>query len=135
MAAVTIISDQLHEVEAHRDGDTILLDPDKLTDAIGWELKAQGLCQGDVCVPVRDPGALRRGDRLDLAAVAEALGRQVVIDSGIGIAALGAAPDERRQALADLHAAPFALNDLDGKAHHLDEWRGTKKLLVAFSSW
>jgi hypothetical protein len=43
--------------------------------------------------------------------------------------------EQRRQALDSLEAPPFTLPDLGGAAHQLEEWRGTKKLLVAFASW
>ena len=102
---------------------------------LGWQLKPEGLCRDDICVPVRDAGSLRVGDRLDVAAVAGALGRPVVIDAAAAMAAMGLDGELRHQALTGLHAPPFSLPDLDGNVHHLAEWRGSKKLLVAFASW
>ena len=34
-----------------------------------------------------------------------------------------------------LRAVPFTLPDLDGVPHELTEWKGRKRLLVAFSTW
>jgi hypothetical protein len=137
MPQVTIIEDETRTVEATVDGDGVLIEPGRLGDALGWELKAEGLCRGDVCVPVRDPAGLRPADagRLDLAAVAAALGRPVVVDAQAGLAAVALPAEQRRQALESLQAPPFALHDLDGVTHQLSEWRGRKKLLVAFASW
>jgi peroxiredoxin len=134
---ITIIDTEARTVEATADpaGRTFLVDPDRLTDALGWELKPSGLCQGSVCVPVRDIGALRIGGRLDLVAVAGALGRPVVVDVEAGLMAMALSAELRRQALEDLHAPPFELPDVDGVLHALGEWAGQKKALVTFSSW
>ena len=40
--------------------------PDDLRVAIGWELKPEGLCRDDVCVPVRDRDALLVDGMVDL---------------------------------------------------------------------
>src|SRR6476469_7190960 len=37
------------------DGDRVLLDAGALGELTGWQLKPEGLCRADVCVPVRDP--------------------------------------------------------------------------------
>ena len=135
MTPITIISDKYHAVDARVDGGRLLIPPDALPQAIGWTLKPDGLCQDDVCVPVRDRAALLVGDDLDLAAIAAVLGRQAVVDAEAGIAAIANDTETRRRALDGLEAPDFALGDLDGATHHLHEWRGTKKLLVAFASW
>jgi len=131
----TILSDDVGTVEATAHNDQLLIDPADLPDALGWELKPEGLCRGSVCVPVRDAAALIRDDKLDIAAVAAALGRPAIVDAPIGIAAVALAAERRQQALDGLRAPSFTLPDLDGVAHQLQEWRGDKKLLVAFASW
>jgi hypothetical protein len=135
MAQVTIIGEDARTVDATISGDRVLVAPEVLPAAIGWELKPQGLCRGDTCVPVRDRSALFADDRLDLAAVAGALGRPVVVDAAAALAAIGLDAEQRHAALQTLHAAPFTLPDLDGQPHELAEWRGQKRLLHAFSSW
>ena len=135
MTTLTVITDEARTVEATVEGNRILLDPADLPRAIGWELKAEGLCQGDRCVPVRDRGALLVGDRVDLAAAAAALGRPSVMDPAAGMAAVALPSEERHRALEALRAPSFALPDLHGASHRLEEWRGRKKLLLAFSTW
>jgi len=135
MPELTIIDEAVHGVTGTTDDDRMLVDPDSFGDATGWELKPEGLCRGDVCVPVARPEALIVDGRLDVAAVATALGRPVVIDPAAGMAAIGLAADERRRALDGLQAPDFRLPDLDGASHGLEEWRGKKKLLVTFASW
>ena len=110
-----------------------LTDETDVEAAIGWTLKPEGLCRGEVCVPVRDREALFVDGRLDVARVAEALDAPCLVEDGI--AAVGEPRWIRRQASADLQAPDFSLPDLDGRVHTLDEWQGRKKLLVTFATW
>jgi hypothetical protein len=135
MPQVTIMSDDVRTVEAALDRGRALIDPDRLPDALGWELKSEGLCRDDTCVPVRDATALFVGGQLDLGGVAAALGRPAVIDTEAGIVAIALPAEQRHRALDDRRAPSFTLSDLDGVGHSLEEWRGRKKLLVAFASW
>jgi peroxiredoxin len=137
MTQITIIDAGARTVEATPavDRGTFLIDADRLGSALGWELKAAGLCREDTCVPVADVGSLHIRGQLDLAAVAGALGRPVVVDVEAGVMAVALPTELRRQALVGLRAPAFELPDLDGKARHLDEWLGLKRLLVTFSSW
>ncbi len=135
MSELTVIDEDVHTVTGTTDGGRLLVDTAAFGAALGWELKPEGLCRGDVCVPVADPGPLVVDGRLDVAAVAAALGRPVVVDPDAGIAALGLATDVRSQALDGLEAPGFRLPDLEGAPHGLDEWHGQKKLLVTFASW
>jgi hypothetical protein len=132
MAQMTFISDRTREAEAEVDSGRLLVEVRALPEAIGWELKPEGLCRDDACVPARD---LSAGGPVDIAAVAAALGRQCVVDADARVAAIALDAETRRQALDALHAPAFALPDLDGVVHHLSEWSGRKKLLIAFSSW
>lgn len=131
----TIVTEETHTIAAVADGDRLLIDPEALPRALGWEWKPEGLCRDNVCVPVRDRAALMAGEQLDIGAVAGALGRLAVVDANAGIAAVALPAEIRRSALHDHRAPQFTLPDLDGVEHDLEEWRGTKKLLVAFASW
>jgi hypothetical protein len=132
---LTVLADDARPVEAELVDGTAQIAPDDLGAATGWDLKPEGLCQGPVCVPVPDQPRLFRGDRVDLAAVAEALDRPFVLDPEAGVAALGEPRAARRLARESLQAPPFTLPDLDGDLRSLDQWRGRKKLLIAFASW
>jgi peroxiredoxin len=135
MSELTIIDDEAHGLAGTTVGGRLLVDASAFHDALGWELKTEGLCRGDICVPVSDPASLSVNGRLDVAAVAAALGRPVVVDADAGIAALGLPTGERRRALDGLEAPDFQLRDLEGTTHGLGEWQGKKKLLVTFASW
>ncbi len=58
MTQITIIEDEARTVEATVDPSrgTFLIEVDHLPEALGWELKASGLCRQDTCVPVVDMG-------------------------------------------------------------------------------
>jgi len=137
VSQITIIDTVSRRMDATVDADrgTFLVEVDQLPEALGWELKPSGLCQDATCVPIVDAGSLTVGGRVDVAAVARALGRPVVVDVEAGLMAVALPAELRRQALEDLRAPGFELPDVDGTLHDLSEWAGVKKALVAFSSW
>jgi hypothetical protein len=138
MPTVTVIADDVTTVDARLDGARVLIDPGALPTTIGWTLKPEGLCRDDMCVPVRDRGALLVDGQVDLVAAAAALRRPVVVDvedASRAYLAIARPAEERRRALRELEAPDITLPDLDGTPHSLSEWRGRKRLLQAFSSW
>jgi hypothetical protein len=135
MPAITFIGDATTTADAECVDGHLLVEPARLPDAIGWSLKPEGLCRDDTCVAVRDPASLFVGDRLDIAAVADALARPSVVDADAGFVAIALDRERRRNAVHGLIAPEFTLPDLDGTPHSLSEWRGRKRLLHAFSSW
>jgi hypothetical protein len=122
-------------VEAVFRGDGIRLAAATVERALGWQLKPEGLCQGDTCVPVRDPGALLDGDGVDLHALAALLDRPLALDADEGVAVLGASAADRSHRLASTEAPDFTLPDLQGRLHSLSDHRGRKALLIAWASW
>jgi hypothetical protein len=103
--------------------------------ATGWERKPQGLCMGEICVPI-SPGRQwidERAGRIDLGAFAEYLGQPVVADDANGVWAFG--PATLPVAPPGVEAPDFTLPDLDGKMHSLTDYRGKKVLLYCWASW
>jgi hypothetical protein len=114
---------------------TVTLPPHELERATGWELRDEGLCQGPVCVPVRDRGGLVTDGEVSLAAFARVLGRALATEPAarlavLGEAATGTAPDGD-----GLEAPGFTLPDVDGRPVSLSDFAGRKRLLVFWSSW
>jgi hypothetical protein len=129
------VGDRPTEVGATvRDG-TLLIAADDLERTTGWTLRPEGLCRGDVCVVVRDRDALGSDDELDVAAVAAALRRPLAFEPDAAMAVLGDPADERAEQLTTLEAPPFTIPDLDGNPVSLAEYRGRKRLLLAWASW
>ena len=122
-------------VPASIDGARVRIAPAALRDALGWELKPQGLCKDDVCVPVRGHDDLATADGIDLAAFADVVRRPLAIDIDERIACLGASAAERAAQMSSLNAPDFTLPDWQGRSHSLSDYRGQKVLLVAYASW
>lgn len=123
------------EVEAGVEDGRVLISDADVARATGWEHKPEGMCRGDVCIPLRDPQVARGDGRLDLEKLAQALHRPLALDAEEHCAFLGTAASERAAALQSLQAPDFTLPDLRGRMHSLREHRGKKVLLVAYASW
>ena len=111
--------------------DSLDLTADAFADATGWIAKPEGMCKGDVCVPV--PTAFDADGMLDVTAVAERLGMALVADDEAGVWALG--PDSGGRALTTATVPPIELPDIDGNPFNLAAMHGRKVLLVAWASW
>ena len=110
-----------------------VVEPEALAARTGWQIKPEGACLGDVCVPL--PAEVRREDgTLDAAGLATRLGAPLLHDDGAGLWALGPATVSGRS-LATAQAPELELPDLDGNPFRLSTLRGRKVLLVAWASW
>ncbi len=123
----------------HEDGEAVVTGPNlavgDLVAATGWELKPEGLCRGDVCVPVRDRAALVVDEEVSIEALGAALHRPVVIDVDAGVAAIGADPVAVGASLHDRQAPDFTLPTLSGEQFSLSSVGRKKKVLIAWASW
>jgi hypothetical protein len=105
--------------------------PDELERRTGWDLKPEGLCKDDRCVPLPD-GSGTDG-LVDVTEVAERLGMPLVHDDRHGLWALGPEAGDRVLASAELPA--IVLTDVDGGPFDLASLRGEKALIAAWASW
>ncbi len=135
MATTILDGDGVRTVDARIESDRVLVEPGRLFEAIGWDLEPEGLCRDDRCVPVRDPAAIRHGGVVDVVAVATLLGSRTLLDPEAAVLAVGIPSGRRLQALRGRVAPDFELPDLEGVAARLSDWRGRRRLLVAFASW
>ena len=133
--STTILAEDVATSDVVWDGDRPIVDPAQLETILGWDLRPEGLCRKEVCVPVSDRSSLDHPDGVDLSAVADALGRPVLVDADAHLVAIGAASIHRQQAMGDRRAPDAAVFDLQGDRRQLSEWSGTRRLLVAFSTW
>jgi hypothetical protein len=123
------------DVSAAVTNDTVRVPVDDVRAALGWELKSQGLCKGDRCVPTRSRVGLVDDTGIDLVALADLLEQPLAWDGEERVAYLGASAADRGAPLASLAAPEFTLPDLTGRMHSLSDYRGKKVLLVAYASW
>jgi hypothetical protein len=127
------------KIAAVAEGDNLWIDRSDLEAISGWELKPEGICKGEVCVPI-PPGRAKDfsrdgGRRFNLSALGTMLEQPLVHDDKHRVWYFGEAASTRRSTMASLDAPDFELPDLDGKLHHLSDYRGKKVLLSAWASW
>lgn len=116
----------------HRD---LLVRAAELSAATGWELKPQGLCRGETCVPLLGRSITADDDAwVDLGAWAEALGLLLVHDESAGAVALVASAATHAAAV-DGRAPALTLPDVDGNPVSFDDLSGHKRVLVTWASW
>jgi hypothetical protein len=124
---------------ATAEGNNLWLSLDDLRATTGWELKPQGICLGEVCVPIpagREADFVEAdGKQLNLATLARQLNQPAVHDDAHAVWLFGEAASARNNALQSLQAPDFTLPDLDGTWHSLSDYRGRKILLVSWASW
>ncbi|MBT5773929.1 MAG: redoxin domain-containing protein [Dehalococcoidia bacterium] len=136
MTTFTIIDDGTPaEVQATVEDGRIRVAPVEVECALQWELKPEGFCLGPVCYPLPPDSDVATDAGIDIAALAELIGRPAAIDTAEGAAYLGVPARERAQPLAFLSAPDFTLPDLAGTPHSLSDYRGKKVLLAAYASW
>ena len=109
-----------------------------LAEVTGWKLEPQGLCRGDVCVPVRGRAVVGDDGQIDLVTFAEAVGLPLALeldgpDGPVGV--LAERSEERTAAITSGMAPDFTLPDLDGNPVSLHDFDRRKRLLLAWASW
>jgi len=137
---LTVLSiDGTVTVDALDEDDRLFLEASVVHAVTGWEPKPEGLCRGELCIPVRDPAARDREGRYDLARVAAALHRPYAAerldDESRAVAAIGEAAHERAAVYHDGTAPHVDLVDLDGNPFTVPDHSRRKRLLLAWSSW
>ncbi len=96
----------------------------------GWQLKPEGACKGDVCIPLPETP----GDDVDVRALAESMGLPLVAAAEYGLWAVGPEAIGGR-ALLSAEAPDLRLPDLDGNEFALSSLRGKKVLLYAWAPY
>jgi hypothetical protein len=113
--------------------DSLWVRKSDLTRINGFELKPQGACRADVCIPIKKD--MTRGEYFDLTAFARTVGQSVVADSASRVWSFGEIPVMRGSFLNSRIAPDFAVPNRKGRVVHLSDFRGKKVLLVTWASW
>ena len=100
--------------------------PEAFAAGTGWEIKPEGACKGEVCVPLPDGFSVTHA--------ADRLGMALVRDADMGVWALGPETSGGR-ALATAQAPELVLPDVDGNDFHLSSLRGQKVVLVSWAPY
>ena len=96
-----------------------------------FEVKPQGACRADVCIPLSK--TLKNGDWFNLTGFAGKLGEKVVADQNVY--SFGEIPVLRGGFYNNRIAPDFAVPDRKGKVVHLSDFRGKKTLVITWASW
>jgi len=96
-----------------------------------FELKPQGACRADMCIPVAK--ALKNGPWFNLTGFSRKLGQAYINDAGVW--SFGEIPVMRGNFYNSRIAPDFAVPDRTGKIVHLSDFRGKKVLVFTWASW
>jgi hypothetical protein len=105
---------------------SLRIDPAELAARTGWEIRPEGACKADRCVPLPDGG-------LEAGQLAQRLGMALVADDEHGLWALG--PESGGRALMSADMPDLELPDRHGRPFSLSSLRGTRIVMVAWASW
>jgi len=106
--------------------DSPRLAPAELAARTGWEIRPEGACKADRCVPLPN-------GPLDAETLAQRLGMALVADQEHGLWALG--PESGERALLSADMPDLELPDRNGRPFSLRSLRGTRIVMVAWASW
>ena len=120
--------------------DLWLMLPD-LSRATGFEVKPQGICRAEVCIPLpnkrKSEFLQERRDTtwFNLSAFARLLHQPVAYDAVLATWDFGTRPEAQNHFVESLNAPNFTLPDVHGKMHSLSDFKGKKVLLLTWASW
>jgi len=135
---------QGRETEVRRvetEGDELWLGHRELATVSGWELKPEGICKDEICVPVPEArrSTLIRGSgsksQVNLTEFARMVEQPFAHDEKNAVWYFGPPGWEWKDRLASHEAPDFSLPDLMGKVHTLSELRGSKVFLLFWATW
>ena len=96
-----------------------------------FDLKPQGACRADLCIPISKE--LKSGEWFNLTGFARRIKQAYVADSGAW--SFGEIPVVRGDFYRSRIAPGFAVPDRRGRVVHLSDFRGKKVLVVTWASW
>ena len=96
-----------------------------------FELKPQGACRADMCIPVSK--TLKNGPWFNLTGFSRKVGQAYVSESGVW--SFAEIPVMRGSFYNSRIAPDFAVPDRKGKIVHLSDFRGKKVLVFTWASW
>lgn len=125
------------QVEGEIEQEDLWLSKEDFEAISEFELRPEGFCQGELCIPIpssHDRELVDR-DRVNLSAFARLNEQPLVCDEAQSYWFLDDSVETRNRQLQSGSAPDFELPDLDGNLHKLSDYFGKKILLVSWASW
>ena len=119
------------------DGDELLIRPVDLTRINGFELKPEGACLNDLCIPLNNTLLMERNEQqwFNLTALADLLDQPYVKDLEHRVWSFAEIPAKRENMMRNALAPDFEVTDRQGNVIRLADFKGKKALIVTWSSW
>ena len=141
--SVTVLYDgQVVEIERTlADPNDLWVVPEDLPRVNRFELKPEGACLDELCVPVRQDQDsamfVTRGGQpwFNVTELARKLEQAFVADHDRVVWSFGEIPVTRTRFLRAAMAPDFELPNREGELVRLSDFRGTKVLIVTWASW
>ena len=141
-AATVLFADHAVTVEnTLPDPNDLWVTPEDLTRINGFELKPEGACLDEICIPLiqdRDSDSVvtRQGQKwVNVTDLARKLQQAYAFDHETDTWSFGEIPVTRTAFLQSAEAPDFALEDIHGNTVRLSDYRGKKVLLITWASW
>ena len=115
--------------------------PEAMTRVNGFELKPEGACLDEICIPIKQDEDSRLFVRrlgqswVNLSELARNLQQPFVSDAESSVWSFGAIPTVRKPFLESAIAPDFELEDRNGELVRLSDLRGKKVVIMTWASW
>jgi len=118
-------------------GDSVLVRPEDLPVINGFELKPEGACYNDLCIPLTDELMIKQNSRqwFNLTALANLLEQPWVADTRARVWSFAEIPAKRENTMINAMAPDFEVTDRQGNVIRMADLKGKKALIVTWSSW
>ena len=119
------------------EGDGLLIRPDDLARVNGFELKPEGACYEDMCIPMNDNLLVEQGGKqwFNVSAFADLLGQPYVADKESRVWSFAEIPAKRESMMVNAMVPDFEVTDRQGNRVSPADLKGKKALIVTWSSW
>lgn len=123
------------------DPNDLWVQPADLTRINDFELKPQGACLDELCIPVQQERdselfVTRSGEGwFNVTALARKLGQEYAFDADQRVWSFAEIPVVRSSSLEAGMAPDFELQDKDGNLRRLSDYQGKKVAIITWASW
>ena len=117
--------------------DALLIQPSDLTSINGFEIKPEGACLGELCIPLSSDLTIQKDGQewFDLTAFADLLEQPYVADLETRVWSFAEVPANRENRLLNAMVPDIEVTDRSGNVVRLADLKGKKAMIVTWSSW